>query len=1052
MTARVLRVALLLFGSGACALVYQVVWLRQLRLVFGASTPASAAVLAIFMGGLGVGGIFWGRLTDRHKRPLRLYAHLELAIAGCAAATPFLLLLVRQAYVWLGGSPAMGMVTATLVRLMLSTLVLGVPAFLMGGTLPAAARAITAETDAGRRRLAGLYGVNTLGAVLGVTLATFFMLEIFGARHTLWIACLANVLIGMTARSMSGSATTQRLPPEIHRQTIPREVETAPAAMTPAFVFAAAGVVGFAFMLMELVWYRMLGPLLGGTTYTFGLILAMALLGIGLGGAVYAVRSESSTPSPLAFALTCGLEAFFLALPFALGDRLAVLAALLRPLGQVGLAGHVVSWSLLTGLVVLPAAAVSGYQFPLLIALLGRGREDIGRHIGLTYAWNTGGAIAGSLAGGFLLLPLFTAIGSWKGAVLLLALLGAAAVVTAFRSERRIFSRAIPATVIVCALLLLTAMGPTAVWRHSPIGAGRVDLTRMSRNEIKNWMAGERRTTRWEAEGREVSLGLSAENGLAFIINGKVDGNARFDAPTQVMLGVVGALLHPAPKTAMVIGLGTGSSAGWLADIETVRRVDVAELEPGILEVARRCVPVNRNVVGNSKVRTIIADAREVLLTVPEKYDLIVSEPSNPYRAGIASLYTLEFYRAVANRLAPGGIFSQWIQAYEVDTQTVRTIYATLCAVFPYIETWQTMSKDMLLVCSQKPHRYSVPQLRRRLATEPYRSALLAAWGAVDLEGFFSRFVGRPALARWVAQREMQESWLNTDDRMRVEYGFARAVGRGRAFALSDLVAAARRRGEHRPALTDGTLDWALVDDHRLMMNVLEGIPAPNDTAAARNGEQLKRQMAYNYFLAGDFEAVYDNWQAQSRKPMQALELAMMAEALADRGDSETFELLEKLKRLRPVEADVILARYHWRMHQPQQAVQALESALIRFRTDPWPNSIIIQRGLNLALQTTDRYPEQARPLYHLLMEPFAVGILNEVRKNLLLNLAARLGNEEVVRVIRQIEPHVPWQRNFLVQRAAVYKAVGDPMHRRAALDLQAFLDDEPVRIAAPAN
>lgn len=184
--------------------------------------------------------------------------------------------------------------------------------------------------------------------------------------------------------------------------------------------------------------------------------------------------------------------------------------------------------------------------------------------------------------------------------------------------------------------------------------------------------------------------------------------------------------------------------------------MDVAELEPDILEVARRCAPVNRNVLSNPKVRTIIADAREVLLTSPEQYDLIVSEPSNPFRAGVASLYTREFYQAVSRRLAPGGIFSQWIQAYEIDTQTVRTIYATLASVFPQVETWQTMGKDLLVVCSLAPRNYSVPQLRRRLASEPFRTALLVSWGAIDLEGFLSRFYWKakqpePALKAYLA-------------------------------------------------------------------------------------------------------------------------------------------------------------------------------------------------------------------------------------------------------------------------------------------------------------
>ena len=1047
MSVRLVNVAFLLFGSGTCALIYQMVWLRELRLVFGASTAASAAVLAIFMGGLGLGGILLGRRADRHERPLLLYAYLELSIAICALATPFLILAVRHVYIWLGGSPAMGIVPATLVRLVLSALVLGLPTFLMGGTLPAAARAIETANDMSRRRVAVLYGFNTIGAVTGVVLATFFMLEIFGARITLWIACLINILIGLAARSMSRSMSLKEAPgKETERMQI-QAARPTEGSVPAAFVFGCAGIVGFAFMLMELVWYRMLSPLLGGSTYTFGLILGVALLGMGLGGAAYALRSQTSPPRLHAFALTCGMEALFMAVPYALGDRLAVLAALLRPLGQIGLTGHVIGWFLITGLVVLPAAVVSGYQFPLLISLLGKGRENLGQHIGLTYAWNTGGAIIGSLAGGFLLLPFLTAPGSWKGVVLILTLTGISAGFYSFRYESRKCFLIPPAATLGVALLLILATGPTAAWRHSPIGAGRVDLNRSSRNEIKDWVLSARRDLIWEAEGREVSLGLTDTNGLAFVVNGKIDGNAKGDSPTQVMLGMVSAVLHPAPKKAMVIGLGTGSSAGWLAEIDSITRVDVAELEPDILEVARLCAPVNRNVLSNPKVRTIIADAREVLLTSSEKYDLIVSEPSNPYRAGVASLYTREFYQAVMERLAPGGIFSQWIQAYEIDAQTVRTVYATLASVFPQVETWQTMRNDLLVLCSREPRTHSVPQLRRRLETEPFLTALRVSWCAIDLEGFLSRFVARSSFARTVAGKELQYGWLNTDDRMLVEFGYARTVGRKNVFSPADLEEAARRKGENRLPVSGGDVDWELVDENRLRMYTHEGMVVSNFSWLGK--ERGLRAKAYGQFLRGNFKAGLDTWEQQPRIPEHPLELALVAEALADKGDSRAIQLVEKLQVLWPVEADAIRARFYWKTKQPEPALQAYMAAFKRLRSDPWPYGVIMSRTLNLALEMAKDNPKAARQLFDLLSVPFSVGIMNESRSLVLLDLAGQLGNPEIVEALKHFEPHLIWKRPFLNKRADVYKKVGDPRAKQAEKDLNEFLMDAPARIGA---
>ena len=205
----------------------------------------------------------------------------------------------------------------------------------------------------------------------------------------------------------------------------------------PIHVYVAAAVVGFAFMLMELVWYRMLAPILGGTTYTFGLILSVALLGIGLGGALYPLCFRGRQPSLRSLSLTCGLEAMFLAVPFALGDRLAIAAAMLHESNRLGFLGEVLGWSAIAVIVVLPAAIVSGVQFPVLIALLGRGDKDVGRQVGSTYAFNTMGGILGSLAGGFGLIPLLSAVGAWRAVGITLAGLCAYLAVVAARAQRQ---------------------------------------------------------------------------------------------------------------------------------------------------------------------------------------------------------------------------------------------------------------------------------------------------------------------------------------------------------------------------------------------------------------------------------------------------------------------------------------------------------------------------------------------------------------------------------------------------------------------------------------
>ena len=336
MSGRTRLVSLLLFGSGFCALIYRTAWLREFRLIFGGSTAASAAVLGVFMAGLGFGGIVLGRKAENKAKPLEFYGRLELFIAIGAACSPLLIWAARHLYIAAGGTQAIGMTVGTIVRLILAAIILAVPTFLMGGTLPAAARAAVAPDDTSRRSIGLLYGLNTLGAVTGAVAATFLLLEIFGNRLTLWLAAAVNVAVALIALRISKSTAEPQAAAKPARKNEPLDRE-AEIKANPTFAFAAAWLVGFAFFLMELVWYRMLGPLLGGSTFSFGLILAMALLGIGLGGAAYAFFGLRRSASLQFFALTCAAEAFFIGLPYAVGDRIALEHCFSARLGTPGI-------------------------------------------------------------------------------------------------------------------------------------------------------------------------------------------------------------------------------------------------------------------------------------------------------------------------------------------------------------------------------------------------------------------------------------------------------------------------------------------------------------------------------------------------------------------------------------------------------------------------------------------------------------------------------------------------------------------------------------------
>jgi spermidine synthase len=1023
MTRKTSITAVLLFGSGLSALIYQTVWLREFRLIFGASTFATAAVLAIFMAGLGTGSAILGKRADEQSAPLSFYGRLELMISALAALSLPLLALATTLYFALGGSMRMGIGLATIVRLILSILVIGAPTFLMGGTLPAAARAVETDDDRGRGNLAMLYGANTLGAVTGTLLSTFYMLEHFGNRNTLLCGVAVNLVVGGVALHVGG----RRVAESPGRQATGRPSD--PATQRP-LILASSAIVGFCFLLMELVWYRMLGPLLGGTTFTFGLILAVALLGVGLGGLCYGAWNR---PSLLALGVTSALEAATLVVPFMLGDRLAGYALALRSLGSFGFQGHVVAWLAVTMIVVFPASLVAGFQFPLLIALLGEGREAVARDVGTAYAWNTAGSILGSLAGGFGLLPLLTAPGAWRLVTVVLAMLG---VVVALLSVKRIgiVAATIPVIIGAFAVAGTFTRGPSAMWRHSGIGVGNWQPPQ-SANDYLALVKRYRRSLVWEADGRESSIAELGADDLSFIVNGKSNGSARADAGTQVMSGMVGVLLHRNPRSAAVIGLGTGSTAGWMATVQTIERVDAFELEPAVLRVARDCSPVNHRALDNPKVHVTVADAREALLASSQSYDIISSEPANPYSAGVASLFTREFYMATRRRLAPGGIMLQWIQAYAVHASTMETIYATLNSVFPHVETFWTQPEDVLVVASVEPITYDADLLRARLQSQ-FGSAAHAAWRAETPEAFLAHFVANENTTKAIASRT---DVLNTDDRTVIEFGFARGLGLP-GNVLPQLAAFADSRNESRPLHVRGAVNWREVE-----MNRASGTATMVPPGA--DAEYVNRRRFTQLMTESDVSAAGDLWLQHRWRALNSAEVALIAEAVAEKADPITQTFLTALDHMQPIEANVVRARLALRQNRLDDSLAALQRAFTAYRTDPWPQPLIMRHALSVAIELAQREPRFSPQLYDMLKTPIPPHQLDELRRTTRLEIAVKSEQcgPRTLEVLQEFEPDVRWSLPYLTLRVTCYEHAGlRELAARAREDYETFMSSEP--------
>lgn len=1010
---------LLLFISGFCSLVYQVAWIREFRLIFGASTLATSAVLAIFMGGLGIGAALFGGRAERSPNPLRLYALLEIGVTAGAALTPALLFLVRYLYIQTGGSMALGLPWATALRLVLATLVLAGPCILMGGNLPAAVKFIQTNRDQQRRALGGLYGINAMGAVLGSFLTTFWMLENLGTRESLYAACAANLVIGLlalavsrkavSAAAMEASAAPKAVPgphsSDGIKKALPRfegpEEEESPAGLQLApFVYGGAFLCGFLFFLIELVWYRMLIPLLGGSVYAFGLILTVALFGLACGGLLYALTGPGRIASLRAFGLVSALQACAMVMPYALGDRIAIFAYHANSLQSFELTGQIVGWSLTASVIVLMPSVIAGFQFPLLVALLGEGNRGVGRQLGRAYAWNTFGAIAGALSGGFWLIPELSAPGCWLLVAALISLMSGAALVLDLYRERQNLGLGLmsPVTCLALAVACLFATGPTAAWRHVPIGYGRMGQFPKTVNERKDWVREMNRRMIYDFDGRESSIALVGTTEIAFFVNGKSDGSARTDAGTQVMLGLLPALLHPGPKNACVVGLGTGCTTGWLADVPGIERVDVIELEPGMRRIARDFGPVNRDVLDKENVRVIDGDAREVLVVEGPQYDLIASAPSNPYRAGVASLYTREYYQSVKARLAEDGLFAQWVQCYEIDTDSIRVLFATLSAVFESVDTWATQPNDFVFICSNKRPVFSLEEIEERAGTEPFAEAIRRVWFTDSVSGIFDRSVANSEFCREIAVRT---PLVNTDNRNLLEFRFAKSLGKWTRFNPYDVAVEANARGMRYPPLQGDGLE-------RLLQR---------GAAAAEAG------------TAGG--------------PLDQL---LLAERLAKTGRPEAEEMVHALAADWPVEAAVMRAQLAFRKKDYSEASRELLEAFRRYEDDPWPHQKVMRGALDLAIDLAEAWNPAAAPLFYAIEDPFCIHAIERERLPALMAIAQQMDANHRVRAADAWGPHFPWSDEFLEFRLASFQETGDSRSAEAERDYIRFHESEDSR------
>jgi len=778
--------------SGFCALIYQVLWLRLLALVFGVTVYAASTVLASFMSGLALGSFAAGFIADRAKRPLALFGIAELLVGVTALATPAALDGVKALYVsW---HPAIGdsLGQLTLVRFALSFVVLIVPTMLMGATLPLVMKSSLTRADAVGQRMGLLYGTNTAGAIVGALLAGFVLIPQVGVQRGFLLAASLNILIGIVAMIAARRLPVQRIVSPAHAgveaaeaiaqggpspaaPSMPPPEAAAPPAISPVgpagipeasplarrivlAVFLLSGVTSLA---LEVLWFRVLVIFLRPTTYSFTLMLATVLAGIAV-GSYLATPILNRARNYLAWLAGLELGIAVVALSSFQGLGLSVIwsQGLRERLADMPVVGYLSPLLLASLLAILPTSLLLGMAFPIGLRIWAGGDPSdhtVARRIGLFYSLNVCGAIVGSLAAGFWLIPWLGSPGTLLVLATVSLVAGLALLVPLARTSRRF--------ALTAAVLALAVFGGLAAIAVDPFD---VALTYFHR--------GERRL--WREEGVQTSVAIHerrtgrrlADRMRIMYLDGMHQSN---DALSTLFvhrrIGFLPTALHPNPQRALVVGLGAGTTPGAIARFPDVE-VDVVELSQTVVRGARYFRMANFNIFEQPNVHLRVDDGRNfLLLSPPKQYDIVTADVILPRHAGAGNVYSVQYFELVKRALKDDGFALQWNGG---DTRSeYALILRTFMRVFPHTTLWGDGS---LMLGTKEPLQIDLEAFRRKLE-DPETRAVLEEFNLGSVENLLGQYVAGPEELRAL----VGDGPVTTDDRPLVEYFLSRPTGEG---------------------------------------------------------------------------------------------------------------------------------------------------------------------------------------------------------------------------------------------------------------------------------
>lgn len=1041
--------------SGTAALVYQVAWSKALGLVFGCSAHATATCLAVFLGGLTLGSAWFGARKGTPRVLLFLYAGLELATALCAAFSLIGLAAVRAAHgslhaalsdsPWMAGAARVAGVVGVLL----------LPTFFMGGTFPVFVRATSAIARLDDR-VTRAYALNTLGAAAGALLAGFELLPRLGLQRTVGFAMSLNVVSGLLALRALGweapAASTGSEPADAH--PVSSNAARPVAALRLIALYAAFAIVGATAMAYEIGWTRLLATVIGSSTYAFTLMLASALAGMSLGSFWFSrhasraerltLRTWSWTQTGIALTIAVFLGSFRVLPP---------LAATLVHLSSGRFAEWTVAQATIAAMAIVPTATLLGFSFPLMVLLIERagGRParrpdslEEGARVGGASAINTSGAVLGAFLAGFVVLP---AVGAYELVALsacINALLGAASSIE--WGARGVIRRAVSHVALVIALAWVGGSPrffPPATAAFAAALYGNLPNSHLRFQEIVDT-----EDVQFLEEGLTATVAVTrTDDYIALKINGKVDAST-LDQSTQLLLGDLGAALHRHPRRALIVGLGSGMTASAVARFPDVQVIDCVEIEPAVLHAAAALHRLNRGVLSDPRVHVVVDDARSFVQGGGPPYDLIISEPSNPWIAGVASLFTDEFYAAIRRRLAPGGMFVQWVQAYALAPDDLRMIVATIADRFEDVSLWHSQRRDFLVLARTEEGPLDLERARA-LWRSPSLQEDFGALHLVAPESWFAYLrLGDRELRALAAGAQR-----NTDDRTPLEYRAPRAlfddtlvdtldalVRDGQRDVLGAMVAASDRRAA-LVASAASQLEMKSPSAQRTM-DLLDEEPATPALEVLRGRTELAR---------GRVSEARVHFQAAEREGADPFEVEYWS-ALAEQAggdDGRAMMLLRRLLEHDPANAPALRARLEFARAR-RDWHDALDAALA-LQSHGRAASAAVDCELGDIELRAGRLREAEQPLREgLALDPYAFLChrdLGELERAAGRANDARADLEFVVRYFPESDP-----KTYL-SLALLHRSEGSPSEARAVLEKgrRLFPEDPALRAAEAA-